>query len=70
MKHIIKEAYHIILTLGMATYSVTIATLVTNMDRKQWNVILLKRKLKKVPLKRQSAGDASMLGIQQSFFTP
>ena len=70
MKHIKNEAYHIILTLGMVTYSMTIATLVTNMDTKQWNVILLKRKLKRVLLKRQSVGDASMLGIQQNFVTP
>ena len=70
MKHIRKEAYHIILTLGMVTYSMTTATLVTNMDTKQWNVILLKRKLKRFPLKRQSVGDASVLGIQQSFVTP
>ena len=45
-------------------------TLVTNMDREQWNVMLLKRKLKRVPLKRQSVGDEILLGIQQSFVTP
>ena len=70
MNHIIKESYHNILTLGMVTYSMTTATLVTNMDKRQWNVILLKRKLKRVPLKRQSVGDVSVLSIQQSFVTP
>ena len=28
------------------------------------------KKIKRVPLKRQSVGDASMWGIQQSFATP
>ena len=32
-------------------------------------MILLKRKLKRVPLKRQSVGDARVLGIQQIFFS-
>ena len=63
MKHIIKEVYDIILTLGMVTHSMTTATRVTNMDTKQWNVILLKRKLKRVPLKRQSVGYERVLGI-------
>ena len=51
MKDITKEAYHIRLTLDIVTYSMNTTTLVTNMDTKQWNVILLKRKLKRVPMK-------------------
>ena len=70
MKHIKKEAYHIILTLGMVTSPITSTTLVTNIDIELWNVMSLRRKFKRVPLKKQSVGDASLWGIQQSFLTP
>ena len=70
MKHIKKAAYHIILTPGMVTCPISSATLVTNMDIELWNVMSLRRKFKRVPLKKQSVGDATLLGIQQIFVTP
>ena len=66
MNHIKKEAYRIILTLGMVTCPITSATLFTNMDIELRNVMSLRRKFKRVPLKKQSVGDASLLAIQQS----
>ena len=50
MKHIKKEDYEIILILGMVTHSMDTSLLVTNMDIVQWNVKIMKRKLKRDPL--------------------
>ena len=69
MKHIKNEDYQIILILGMVTHSMATALLVKNMDKMQWIVKIMKRKLEKIPLKRQCVGYAIFLGKQQVFVT-
>ena len=51
----------------MRTPSRFIATLVANMDTKQWNVILLKRKIKRVPLKRKKCQRCKRVGHTTKF---